>query len=78
MSIETAQSDDPKSSQKRFPLIRTKMNMKATAETSFTTPKIPVRNNDDETVVKPADMNMTGASKILLALCSRFISIALK
>jgi hypothetical protein len=54
------------------------MNMKATAETSFTTPKIPVRNNDDETVVKPADMNMTGASKILLALCSRFISIALK
>jgi len=36
--------------------------MKVVAETTLTIPNRPVKNKLDETDVKPADMNMTGAS----------------
>lgn len=39
--------------------------MNAMAERSLTTPNTPVKKRDDETEVKPADMNITGASEIL-------------
>jgi hypothetical protein len=36
--------------------------MNAAAETNLMTPKIPVRNRDEDTEVNPADMKITGAS----------------
>jgi hypothetical protein len=63
-NIEIPQADEPSRSQKRFPLMCTNININAIAERSLTTPKIPVRKRDDETEVNPADMKMTGASKI--------------
>jgi len=62
INMDTPQMADPSFSQKRFPRMRTKTNMKVVAETSFTIPNSPVKNREDDTVVKPADMNMTGAS----------------
>lgn len=62
MSMETPHTAEPSLSQKRLPFILTKMNMNAIAETSFTTPKMPVRKREEETDVKPADMKITGAS----------------
>jgi len=38
------------------------MNMNAMAERSFTMPKMPVKKREEDTDVKPADMNITGAS----------------
>jgi hypothetical protein len=62
MSIDIPQTKEPNLSQKRFPLIWTNKNMKAIAEINLTTPKIPVRNKDEETEVNPADIKITGAS----------------
>lgn len=42
--------------------------MKTTADRSLTTPNRPLRNSEDDTEVNPADMKMTGASRIVLAL----------
>jgi hypothetical protein len=42
--------------------------MNAVAETTFTTPKIPVKNRDEDTDVNPADMKITGASLSKLQL----------
>jgi hypothetical protein len=53
----------PSLSQNLLPRRRTNRNMKDTAETSFTRPKIPVRKREEETDVKPADMKITGASE---------------
>ena len=53
---------EPSLSQKRFVFVLTKTNMNAMAETSFTTPKMPVKKREEETDVKPADMKITGAS----------------
>ena len=61
-SIETAHRPEPNISQNRLPCIRIKTNMKAMADKSFTTPKIPVKKRDEDTDVNPADMKMTGAS----------------
>jgi hypothetical protein len=41
--------------------------MKEVAEMSLTTPKMPVKNSDEDTLVNPADMKITGASAVLLA-----------
>lgn len=60
--MEIPQMAEPSLSQKRFPFILTKTNMNAMAETSFTMPKMPVRKREEDTDVKPADMNITGAS----------------
>jgi hypothetical protein len=60
--MDIPQTKEPNLSQKRLPLSLTNRNMKAMAESNFTTPKIPVRNSDDDTEVKPADMKITGAS----------------
>lgn len=54
----------PSFNQNRLPRMRTKTNINAVAETNLTRPKRPVKNNDDETDVKPADIKMTGASKL--------------
>ncbi|CAL3970808.1 unnamed protein product [Diplocarpon coronariae] len=40
---------EPSRSQRRLPLTRTNPNMNATADRSFTSPKMPVRRRDDET-----------------------------
>jgi hypothetical protein len=34
------------------------------AEANLITPKIPVRKSEDETEVNPADIKITGASKV--------------
>lgn len=66
-SIETPQIVQPILSQNRFPLILTNTNMNVMAETNLTTPKIPVRKSDEESVVKPAEIKITGASICSLA-----------
>jgi hypothetical protein len=60
--MQTPHIVDPSKSQNLFPFIRTKTNINATAEKSLTKPKIPVRNSEDETDLKPADIKITGAS----------------
>lgn len=63
MNMLAPHSADPSRSQNLFPFMRTKTNMNAMAENNLTRPKTPVRNSEAETVVKPADINITGASK---------------
>jgi len=58
--MDTPHTVEPSISQKRLPLTWTHLNMKARDATTLTTPKMPVRNNDAETEVKPADMKITG------------------
>ena len=50
-------------SQNLLPLILTKTNMNAIADSNLTTPNTPVKKRLEETEVKPADMKITGASK---------------
>ena len=70
-SIETPQIVEPILSQNRFPLILTNTNMNVMAETNLTIPKTPVRKRDEESVVKPAEINITGAS-----ICSSALFLA--
>lgn len=62
MNMLAPHSADPSNSQNLFPFMRTKTNMNAIAENNLTKPKTPVKKSEAETVVKPADMKITGAS----------------
>lgn len=73
--MDIAHSAEPSMSQNLFPLIRMKMNMKAIADKSFTTPKTPVKKRDEDTDVNPADMKMTGAS---VTSCQRILEAFLR
>ena len=59
-SIEAPHTLVPSINQKRLPLMKTNLKVKARAETSLTRPKIPARKRDAETEVKPEDMKITG------------------
>ena len=61
-NIEKPQIADPNLSQKRFPNQSTNTSMKDNADSTFTTPKSPVRKRLLETVVNPADIKIVGAS----------------
>jgi len=61
ISMDMPQAVEPNFSQNRLPLMRTKRNMKDTEEATLMTPKMPVKKSEDETEVKPADMNIIGA-----------------
>lgn len=55
----------PNLSQNLLPFIWTNTNMKDKADISLMAPKRPVKNSEDETEVKPADMKILGASMII-------------
>jgi len=62
MIMDSPQMAEPSFSQNRLPLIWTKTNIKDNADNSLTTPKMPVRNSEEDTEVNPADINIVGAS----------------
>lgn len=67
-SMDTAQTPDPSLSQNRLSLLLMHRNMNARADASLTSPKMPVRNKEEDTEVKPADWKIMGESTTLSAM----------